>query len=574
MLLAVKGKMEVVAKPGYVRRRHYRRVYNPKAAQPLQSPRPADCVASPSAPIPENSDDVEKFPRPILHKGGALKKWIQKLYQKNNDGAAVMQTQNPFASLSSDPVIEDQLEVNVVSSSLAGASLPRDEWGNLNIDDLSSGQADVVEPKLIEEATVIAGVLLSRDEGEHIQGGSLHGPDADQRGEVVRSTNHRQHVHLQVVHNITLKPFFLTVVYASCNVAERQNLWADIRSYAQNSTSWIVMGDFNALVSGDERIGFNAPDAMSMTDFTQCLLDCNLLDAGFVRSKFTRTNGRVSQRVDRVVCNYSCIDRYSSLNIRHLAKTGSDHFPLLVEFQMTQGAPRGSFRFQNTWLKNDSLFDVVEKSWSVPVFGDPFFVLITKLGALTLCLKKWNREVFGNVFTMVESVEEKVMICEGIFETSGLAVDKALVADSVVRYFQSAFQNNTAAPVEGDLIDFIPSIITAEDNGFLLALPMMEQLKEVVFSMDKNSVYRAVCNFFSGAELLRWLTSTVLSLIPKCDEARTWSNFLPISLYNFANKIITKLLNSRLSTLLPKIISEYQTGPGVSSQGTSSASGS
>ncbi|GAA0183947.1 hypothetical protein LIER_31272 [Lithospermum erythrorhizon] len=144
---------------------------------------------------------------------------------------------------------------------------------------------------------------------------------------------------------------------------------------------------------------------------------------------------------------------------------------------------------------------------------------------------------------MVESAEEKVLVCEGIFETSGLAVDrenlgnaradhlrylameedywkqkssirwvqegdrstafyhswvkqrrlrkaiagtlidgdwvtdKALVADSVVRHFQSAFQNHTAAPVERGLIDCIPSIITVEDNDYLIALPMMEELK-------------------------------------------------------------------------------------------------
>ncbi|GAA0172560.1 hypothetical protein LIER_26363 [Lithospermum erythrorhizon] len=68
----------------------------------------------------------------------------------------------------------------------------------------------------------------------------------------------------------------------ACNVAERRNLWVDLRNYAQNSTSWIVMGDFNAIVSGEEQIGGNAPNDVSMADFNQCLLDCNLLDDGFV----------------------------------------------------------------------------------------------------------------------------------------------------------------------------------------------------------------------------------------------------------------------------------------------------
>ncbi|GAA0175837.1 hypothetical protein LIER_28935 [Lithospermum erythrorhizon] len=76
------------------------------------------------------------------------------------------------------------------------------------------------------------------------------------------------------------------------------------------------------------------------------------------------------------------------------------------------------------WLKSDTLFQVVEKSWSAPVYGGPFFVLTTKLRTLKLCLKKWNREVFGNVLNMVASAEEKGMVCEDIFETSGLAIDR------------------------------------------------------------------------------------------------------------------------------------------------------
>ncbi|GAA0153347.1 hypothetical protein LIER_37660 [Lithospermum erythrorhizon] len=97
--------------------------------------------------------------------------------------------------------------------------------------------------------------------------------------------NHRQRVHLQVVHNLTWKSSFLTVVYASCNVVK------------------------HLVMCGKERIGGNAPDTLSMADFNQCLLDCNLLDVGFVGSKYTWSNGTVSQRLDRVVCNQSCIDQ-------------------------------------------------------------------------------------------------------------------------------------------------------------------------------------------------------------------------------------------------------------------------
>ncbi|MGS7457466.1 reverse transcriptase domain-containing protein, partial [Mycobacterium tuberculosis] len=42
--------------------------------------------------------------------------------------------------------------------------------------------------------------------------------------------------------------------------------------------------------------------------------------------------------------------------------------------------------------------------------------------------------------------------------------------------------------------------------------------------------------------------------------AKTWKDFRPISLCTFLNKVITKLIGSRLARVLPKLISEYQSG--------------
>ncbi|GAA0153432.1 hypothetical protein LIER_11674 [Lithospermum erythrorhizon] len=83
------------------------------------------------------------------------------------------------------------------------------------------------------------------------------------------------------------------------------------------------MGDFNPLISGDERIGGNAPNPISMSDFSQCIQNSSLIDDGFVGSKYTWTNGKLSQRLDRVLCDQLCLDTFLVLNVCHLAKTAS-----------------------------------------------------------------------------------------------------------------------------------------------------------------------------------------------------------------------------------------------------------
>ncbi|GAA0173775.1 hypothetical protein LIER_27323 [Lithospermum erythrorhizon] len=99
---ATKGKMELGTKPAYARRRNYRRVYNPKAAQPIPIPKTTDCIASSSISIPEKKDDLDKFPKHALRRGGAVQKWMEKLYRNKTDVEEVVTTKNPFAMLSVD----------------------------------------------------------------------------------------------------------------------------------------------------------------------------------------------------------------------------------------------------------------------------------------------------------------------------------------------------------------------------------------------------------------------------------------------------------------------------------------
>lgn len=49
-------------------------------------------------------------------------------------------------------------------------------------------------------------------------------------------------------------------------------------------------------------------------------------------------------------------------------------------------------------------------------------------------------------------------------------------------------------------------------------------------------------------------------MLPKKLVLNTFSDFRPISLYNFINKIFPRIINDRIKKLLPWIISEEQAG--------------
>ncbi|KAL0324687.1 UNVERIFIED_CONTAM: hypothetical protein Scaly_2435800 [Sesamum calycinum] len=75
-----------------------------------------------------------------------------------------------------------------------------------------------------------------------------------------------------------------------------------------------------------------------------------------------------------------------------------------------------------------------------------------------------------------------------------------------------------------------------------------------------EDVIAAVTDFFSGTFMPRNFTATSIILIPKNDSSQSWSEFRPISLCNVINKILSKLLYTKIFQVVPDLISPSQSG--------------
>ncbi|GAA0149070.1 hypothetical protein LIER_08338 [Lithospermum erythrorhizon] len=53
----------------------------------------------------------------------------------------------------------------------------------------------------------------------------------------------------------------------------------------------------------------------------KCIQNCNLIDAGFMGSKYTWNNGKLSQRLDRVLCDQLCLDKFLVIELKLLHDT-------------------------------------------------------------------------------------------------------------------------------------------------------------------------------------------------------------------------------------------------------------
>ncbi|KAL0448729.1 UNVERIFIED_CONTAM: hypothetical protein Slati_1429800 [Sesamum latifolium] len=155
------------------------------------------------------------------------------------------------------------------------------------------------------------------------------------------------------------------------------------------------------------------------------------------------------------------------------------------------------------------------------------------------------------------------------------------IKSSAASHFQQLLTAELVFPEEMDM-ENLEDGLTDEDRRFLCDMPTREEVREIVLSIEPESVagpdgfraffyhtcwdfmsedvFGAVTEFFRGVALPKSFTATTISLIPKTDCPTSWSEYRPISLCNVTNKICTKLLTIRLGHVLPKALSLSQSG--------------
>ncbi len=95
------------------------------------------------------------------------------------------------------------------------------------------------------------------------------------------------------------------------------------------------MGDFNEIVSMEERSGEVLGSTRCMQEFGACINHSGLIDLGFRGVLFTWENRRegaalIQKQLDRAMANTAWMDCYNMCSVSHMVCSHLDHVPLLL----------------------------------------------------------------------------------------------------------------------------------------------------------------------------------------------------------------------------------------------------
>ena len=192
--------------------------------------------------------------------------------------------------------------------------------------------------------------------------------------------------------------WILTAVYASPRHKERCMLWNNLTTVANTyNLPWIIAGDFNEMLSSDDKLGGRPINLYRANIFKECLDACNMADLDFQGPRYTWTNKHdlcslIQERLDRFFANPNWCVLYPEAQVTHIPRCSLDHCPVLMELE-----PQPSIRLNRPfihsfWLLDNSFPKIVQNAWSTEsgLYGS--------IAKFKRDASEWNWVHFGNIF--------------------------------------------------------------------------------------------------------------------------------------------------------------------------------
>lgn len=197
-------------------------------------------------------------------------------------------------------------------------------------------------------------------------------------------------------------------MYAFNQLAQRLNLWRDIGQQANRiNRLWCIMGDFNNVLSCQDRVGGNPVTTHEFQDLQDMMNRSGLFSHDTTGDHFTWSNrhrqGIIYSRIDHVLCNVDLFTTYPGCVMEIFDAHISDHSPIRLILDIPSVHRKYFFKFLNCLIECPDFMSNVRTCWANSRFtGQAMYVTWRKLHALQSIL----RTMLGRFSNIPEKVEK------------------------------------------------------------------------------------------------------------------------------------------------------------------------
>jgi hypothetical protein len=199
----------------------------------------------------------------------------------------------------------------------------------------------------------------------------------------------------------------------------------DLSCY-DNYSNWLLFGDFNIVLSSQEKSGGNIPEQNITTCFRNTISHCDLQDLGFKGNIFTWTNRQegthlIKSRLDRFFATPNWISMFPNYINTHLTRYRSDHCPILLDFShisCTRNYNQQHYgkKFEQIWTTNENHYNIVKNAWQNGQGN-----VGHKLQYTLNTLHNWGKKTFGVIPKRIKETQQELDVLQNDQDNQNLA---------------------------------------------------------------------------------------------------------------------------------------------------------
>ncbi|XP_060187475.1 uncharacterized protein LOC132616812 [Lycium barbarum] len=308
---------------------------------------------------------------------------------------------------------------------------------------------------------------------------------------------------------------FVTFVYGLHTLADRLPLWTQLREINTIvSGPWLVVGDFNSVLTVDDRINGAPVHQGELFDFQDCVDDLGLGILNKSGSTYSWSNKRdagerIYNLIDWALGNAAWFQNFGGIGAYYMLPHCSDHTSILINTTLSRSVGKAPYRLLLALLQQEQFKQAVQLVWARQIRGYTMYAVWRKLKLLELYTRGMHRE-FSTIETKLlelkgrlREVQEKLNADHFnqilIEEERNINVqvekwdsiqekkyfDRNLELHGSISEFRDFFQN-----LLGESAPRLPGIdITTARDGPCLALSQQQQL---IVPVTRQEIIQAV----------------------------------------------------------------------------------